>query len=561
MAGVSSLLKSAASRRQKIQDQNDAFAAYEWDNSAQTYQDFVQYSKYLSNQAKNVSDPSKLLSYQTKIRSAQRSYTSNEIQRQTQSVTEGRGTIDDKMNTVRGLYQRAVANGDMNLAQNLISTWDSLSVQKQNQEQAAVSAGKAAASQRASDAKTFVSDITKTISQVSSIFSKNGGEKFKKLNGGVDYFDQLLSIGEAGRQQLLDAINSEADPKTKNDLSQIYNDYITKASFDLPGANGKPLKVSLSDISNEAKAAQTGQTIFNPVAGSNGTFFTQNQQTGVAYGRNAQGKYDLLPLYNAAVPNTTVQKLDASGNPILDKYGRPEYYTAQELLQKNNFQTAGGTQGSDSGVLSIYNTGNIPGFYGSPFPTGTNAQVTVGPNGELQIANGDQVYNLNFDKNGNFTGLSQYLPNAVTQFNGSTAQYNRPFYSGMDLSNNTPDLNSLVGLVDLPLAENYLTRAGSLNLSQPSNLLRTANTVLQSNVAAKALQNAPNVVQHTAPSPQRTAPATRLQNAANPFFLPQVKALKVAKPIPQPKVKVAAPAPTPRISSVGVAPSNVRISF
>ena len=48
MAGVSSLLKSAAARRQKIQDQQDALVAYEYSQSAKTYDDFqLSYAKDL----------------------------------------------------------------------------------------------------------------------------------------------------------------------------------------------------------------------------------------------------------------------------------------------------------------------------------------------------------------------------------------------------------------------------------------------------------------------------------------------------------------------------------
>lgn len=150
MPGISSLLRSAAATRQKIQNQQDAQVAFEWDMSAQTYEDYIAYSKYLNEQSSKTTDPSSRLTYANKIKSAQRSFTSNEIQRSTQSVMEGTSSIADKKNIIQNLYDRAVNNGDMNLAQNLVSTWDGLDKQEQAQAEAAANAAERL--QRAQDA-------------------------------------------------------------------------------------------------------------------------------------------------------------------------------------------------------------------------------------------------------------------------------------------------------------------------------------------------------------------------------------------------------------------------
>lgn len=140
MPTISSLMRSAAATRQKIQQQQDSQIAFEWDMSAQTYDDYLSYSRYLNDQSRNATDPSQQLTYANKIKSAQRSFTSNEIQRNTQSVMEGRSSIADKKQVIMNLYDRAVNNGDMNLAQNLVSTWDGLDKQEQAQAEAAANA-------------------------------------------------------------------------------------------------------------------------------------------------------------------------------------------------------------------------------------------------------------------------------------------------------------------------------------------------------------------------------------------------------------------------------------
>lgn len=527
MAGVSSLLKSAASRRQKIQDQADAYAAFQWESSAQTYDDFVQYSRYLKKQASKTSDPGKALSYQSKIRSSQRSYTSNEIQRQTQAIRQGAGSIDDKMNAVRGLYQAAVSNGDMNLAQNIISTWDSLSIQKQTQD-------KEIGGQLKLQATQFVKEIQNEISKTSQILSRVGLQEFEKAKG-IGYFDYVTQYATQGAEQLKSIIEQTSDPDAQESLIKTYNSFVDNG-ISLPGANGSNINVSLNDLVAQNKAASTEQSIYTPVTGPNGVFFKKNEQTGVTKGRNAEGGYDTIPLYNPGNPESNIFARDDKGNIKYKngvvKEGNEERLTPKQALEQNGFQVFG-----EDNNLSILNTGNINGFYGSPFPTGTNIQVTVGPNGELQLSNGDEFYNLDFNDKGEYTGLSRYLQNAITQYNGNSAQFNRPFYAGRDLSGATPDLNSLVGLVDLPLAENYLDRLGKLNFSAPG-MPMTPSTVLQNNVAGRSLQGAPQVVQSTI-SPQATANNAIQSAAVNPFSLPKVPVLKVSKPIPQPKVKVA----------------------
>lgn len=118
---VSSLLSAAKAAYNKKATLEDSIAAYEYDLSPKTQSDLKRYTDHLQGRIgyyQNV-DPSKALSYQKNITSAQRSYTSAEINRATTQVMYGNQSDGDKLNTMIGLYQRALESGDQNLAQNI----------------------------------------------------------------------------------------------------------------------------------------------------------------------------------------------------------------------------------------------------------------------------------------------------------------------------------------------------------------------------------------------------------------------------------------------------------
>lgn len=189
MAGTSALLKSAQAQQKKVRTQQDQLVAFEWENSAQTYEDFLTYSKYLEDRAEKSNDVSDKLTYQTKIRSARRSYTSNELQRQQMAIMEGRATTADKLAAIKGLYDQAVDNGDLNLAQNLFSQWDALTIKLQNEQEVAskafAAAGEKVQSKLLNDLQKGVDDVTlptgqrvTPLSQISKDLEETGGDSF-----------------------------------------------------------------------------------------------------------------------------------------------------------------------------------------------------------------------------------------------------------------------------------------------------------------------------------------------------------------------------------------------
>ena len=118
---VSSLLRAARAAQQKQYALEDSIAAYEYDLSPKSQADFEKYQAHLGKRITQYqgTDPLKALNYQKTITSANRSFTSSELSRATTQVLYGNMDNGTKLNTMMSLYQRAVENGDQNLAQRI----------------------------------------------------------------------------------------------------------------------------------------------------------------------------------------------------------------------------------------------------------------------------------------------------------------------------------------------------------------------------------------------------------------------------------------------------------
>lgn len=160
---VTSLLKSAAATRKKVRQQEDAMQAFMWESSAQTRADYEAYRDYLENRLSQTTDPSGQLTYLTKQRTIRRTFVSNELQREQMRIMEGTGTTQTKMDAVQRLYEEAVANEDFNLAQNLVSQWQSLSIQAQRELEAGVNTYRSASTKQKND---FINSLTKGFDDV-----------------------------------------------------------------------------------------------------------------------------------------------------------------------------------------------------------------------------------------------------------------------------------------------------------------------------------------------------------------------------------------------------------
>lgn len=182
--GASGLIKSAGGVANQIAAYNDKVKAFEWDNSAQTDEDYAQYSRYLNDRVEKLNNvgtlasASQALSMISTAKTARRSYTSNVIQRAQQDIMSGNANTTTKLNTVGQLYNMAIANGDNNSAQNLYSQIQSLQQQIVNEAEASQRRMEALAKKNASaQARGFTSYVNQLETTVKSLINtvKEGG--------------------------------------------------------------------------------------------------------------------------------------------------------------------------------------------------------------------------------------------------------------------------------------------------------------------------------------------------------------------------------------------------
>lgn len=538
MASTSSLLRSAATAAAKQRDYEDALAAYEWTNSVKTYADYVAYDNYLSNRMNAAIDPGDKLSYQKKIDSARSGYISNEIQRQSINVVEGKISNPDKYNRMVQLYHWAADSGQNDLAQSLRGRIDSLSVTIQNEQLSSLVGNREALNEATKEIDNQVRDAIATIQDNAKFaleqYQELGPLEFEKQTG-VDIFSLIANMinspdpNNPGLIQVYDqAINATPDPAKQRDYALKFNDLANegKSGIELPGIGA----VSYKDLMDQAQAMSVGQTLFDSVQTAEGIKFTKNKTTGYAWGRDASGQYVLMPVLNP--------KSDFSSN-VANPKKQGDNLSYDTLLKGAGFEV---TKSGDS--LIVRNSGQ---FDTAGIPRGQQVQLYVDASGNLQAVNGQNAYSLSFDQTGKYTGLSAQMPNPINMLPSGTQRYSRfnnPYFSNLDLTSLPA---GAAGLVDTTSQYARPMEAGPLARPQP---------VVQQGQAGVPRPVAPSAAQRGAISPIGLPANTRI-NIAQPKPLPKIT---VAKPKPLPQVKVAPAKPQPKLS-VGAPMVTPNISF
>jgi hypothetical protein len=537
-SSVSSLLKNAQSQYQKIQDFNDAMAAYEWDNSVKTYADYIAYSNYLESQSNGTTDPMSQLTYQKKLNTTRSGYISNEIQRQSIDVIEGASSNADKYNKMADLYYQAAGAGQFDLAQNLHLQLDNLSVTIQNEQKAAMAANREASSSLAKSIDIQVQDAVTQIKDNAQYaleqYQALGPSKFQESTGS-DIFSMLSNMinsqdpNAPGLVQVYDQAASASPDAGKVRSYQVSLNNLAnggETGIELPGAG----KITYKDLQDQVYAQSIGETLFQEQTTGEGTVFSKNQTTGYAWGRDENGEYKLMPIYNPsqkATSNVSQDGKQLSYNDLL----------TNASANKAGFEVVSNKNGN----IVVRNNG---AFDSAGIPRGGNAQLYVDKNGGLQLVNGDKAYTLGFDqKTGKYTGLNANAPNPINLLPNSD-QFNSRYFATQDLSNVAA---GTIGLVDTTSAIARSMEAGPLGLPQP------------------------NIQQSQAQAPRPVAPNAVQQGAINPIGLPASTTINIAKPQPLPTITIAKPQPLPKITvtqakpqpklSVGKPSSNPRIVF
>lgn len=540
MASTSSVLRSAASAALKAREFEDAQTAYQWQNSTKTYAELVSYEKYLEGRRRTATDPTDQLGYQKKIDSARSGYISNEVQRQSINVLEGRTSNTEKYNRMTDLYYFAAQSGQLDLAQSLRSRIDSLSVTIQNEQLSSLVGNREALNEATKDLDNQVRDAVAQIENDANYalerYQLLGAAGFEKEQG-IDLFSMLTNMvvgpdaAHPGLVQIYEqAMRVTPDPAKQRDYQVKFNNLANggKTGIRLPGVGD----VSYKDLADQAYAYSIGQTLFDTIQTAEGVKFTRNETTGYTWGRDEQGNYRLMPVYNPDQDFTS--KVKDGG----------ENLSYQDLLENSGFEVI---KGSDD-TLVVRNSGQ---FDIAGIPRGQQVQLYVDANGNLQTINGNSAYTLGFDQAGKFTGINAETPNPINLLPSGDRRFSRfnNRYFAEQEKKGLLNLSSLpagaIGLIDTTSQFARPMEAGPLARPQP---------VLQQSQSAIPRPVAPSGVQQGAVSPIGLPANTRI-NIAKPQPLPRIT---VAKPKPLPTLRVAKPEPQTRLS-VGKPVTNPEI--
>lgn len=567
MPTTTSLLKSASSTRKKIEQQQDAEVAFDWQNSTQSYEDFLAYSQYLEERQAKATDPSQALSYAKTVVSARRSYTSNELQRQQMAIMEGRGTTSDKMGSVYSLYQQAVGNGDYNLAQNLASQYDSLSIKLQNEAEAAQ---RVAGSMALNGVKTL-DQLAKKLTKGTELVELADGTVVKplsilndelKANGqtSADYFGEALRTVQALQGAIADAYNGATTQEAVDAIESKYGDYISGEKKFKTAAGD----LTLPDIELAYKSSLANNPLYSPQE-------VRNENTGLLEYKLQKNKIDNFiwirnedGTYEAAQERTKVPSPYQTLNSKITNEG----YFLGESGKKGVSNIGTGEQvKTDSGASindrlkkqGIIANQNEDGTLNLVLPSGEQVKGSLMPDGSIRYFgqpgdySGGQagLYEINI-----FNGSQREVaPDEASMF-GNDSQFggliSKPSDVGVRITQN------LAGLTPSP--EGLLRNAKITNikndfsgLSVPvlaRNLQGTPSSILQNAGQVKDLQAKQVALQQQAAQLQASKTFNLNQTPIQQFAQngAPIRQLTVAKPAANPRLTVAAPTPQPKLT-------------
>lgn len=609
MAGnisTSSLLSSAASRANKIRETEDALISFDWQQSAKTYGDFVEYSSYLNERAKSAPDPLKALGYRKTLESARTGYISNEIQRQNIAVVEGNMTNMDKYGKLVDLYQQAVDAGNYDLAQSLNLQIDNLSVKIQNEQLAAQEAAQRgyanAASAKAKSVKELMTKLEKGVDDITLA----DGTKVTPLAAIADSvrdtgitnatWNAAQDTLAALRQVVIDQYNGATTQEEIDALEQKYGaglkDIDSTLNFSIGGKN-----LTAQDIQVAAENSAINNPIYglkavrNEATGKNEYKLVENNvdraeftrqydpTTGQEYYAPIQVRTDREKLMfgNSDQGRGLGTQITSSGEVI---GGQGEINLGTGKVKRDDSQTIGNRL-KELGIIAEQNgtTLNIklPG-------ENVSRQATIQPDGSIRYFTDDGQLaeiglvdrNLGSDavpydvkagemrivdpsETSDFAQASKF-GGVLSQASPAGKEYTRSFLS---------DPNSPVNQVrPMDLRDARITGVG--NATGIAGPIRTANDFSGkgSPITSTLLQSARFTQGNVAKELQAKAEALRLQAQAEAARIQQAQVFNLNQtPVAQfanngvlKRQLQVQPVPTQRITSVGVAKPTQRIT-
>lgn len=421
MASITSLLKSAQAAREKIQNTQDAIYEYQYQLSPKTYNDFVDFQNYFQDRLNKTSDPSDMLTLTKKINSARSGYISNEIQRASIDVIEGRSTNTEKYGKIVDLFYQALDNGNYDLAQSLNLQLDNLSVTIQNEQEAAQRVAGTLAMNGFKSVKQLNTAITKGLDPValpdgSYIKSIPMLEEELKTNGSTQFglFTELEESINTLRQTALDAYQSATTQEAVDSIESTFGELLTgQKTFTIGGVSLTGEEIGLAARSAMANnPLYSAEQVYNEATGSQEFKLTKNKIDNFVWVVNDDGTYSAVqertksvsPYQNLNARITNDGYFIGAGDQIgtgdtLDLSGDK----GKNLSIKSRLEAAGYTidgETKDGGVFTII----LP-------DSGKRVQATIQPDGSVRY----------FGDPGNYSGGSSGLYE-INIFNGSTRE-------------------------------------------------------------------------------------------------------------------------------------------
>lgn len=574
MASTTALLKSAASRREKIRAQEDALVAFNWSQSEKTYDQFLAYTDYLNKRLDSTLDPSKALSYTKDIVSARKGYTSNEIQRQTQNVLEGRNSTSDKFEAVKALYFQAQDNGDYDLALSLRGQLDRLNIQQQNENDAA----QRAAGTLAMNGVKQLGDMVKLFKDGNKLIEMPDGTVIKPLamlnnevtasgDSPYGYFAEARATIQALTQTVYDAYQGATTQDAVDAIAEKYGDIIDGTKGFLKVAGQSEL-LNAQDIELAYRSALANNPLYSPVA-------SYDEATG-------QQKFTLKK--NAVDDFVWIRNDDGTyqGVQTRTKLESPYQNLDTKITNEGYVVRADGTTGTGEKVktddtmsignrlktLGIQATNNSDGTLTITLPTGEQFQGVIQPDGNIRYFgepgdySGGQagLYEINL-----FTGDKREVSPDETSSFGTRSVFGGNLSNADETGKNI--MSSLSGILK-PKSDLFSPMAHINGVDTNMGLGTNASSSAFQGATSKLLQDSQQL-QKTAAA-QEVANNQQIQKAGalnlNQTPVPQtavngapIRQLTV-QPVATPRVTVAAPTPAPSVKVVTTpAPGKVTV--
>lgn len=395
---VSAIIRTANANKKRKQDLEDDLETYAWQTSEQNEEDWQRYREHLESRASKVTDPARQLTYQNKINAGRRAFTSNQIQRTAIDILEGNARLEDKQGTVLSLYREAVANGDLNLAQNLRQQYDQIDVAIQRRNEVDATRMRGYAEDMIKHKVTTLEDLAKSYlegddpgayedpdrlpsnKQLENDFRKHGSDDInKQLTIGGQSFN-MFDVVHANVTAAISAMQEAAQITTSESKAESLWDKAAKLNNGETKINFGGVSMTLAELNDVRDAARNGQNIYQPAKNAKGdNILVKNKVVDYVWARDVEGNPRIVTVYNQQAKNFGEVK-DAQGNVVRKD--------VKEQLKKAGYEVLS----EKDGLLEVRQTTNSLG--GSTPIAGS----TLG-----------ESFMVSLDRNGNVRMISEQL--------------------------------------------------------------------------------------------------------------------------------------------------------